>query len=646
MRVWIVALVLTGVVAGWPLGVSAAPTPTPAATTQAKASPSAPAQATTKPTQLAAPTAPSPTPTAPPPTAVPPTSTPVPAKPTTAPATPTAVAATATAPPAQAATQPTQAPTQAATQAPTPAPTAKATAKPATLTGTVHGAVFFDANTDGEINDEESGIERIDVALIAADGTRRTTHTDADGYFGFPGVTPGGYRIEVIPPADKVATTDAGKDVQIAVGVDTPEVNFGLFAPPPEVLAAIRGEVVEPTADAEGEPALSGEESDEQVIALSAVTSLPLRFAEGRDLMAQIGQRVLGDGLVWLGVPFRSQIDGGDFQYVNCGPASLTMVLAGFGLEVGPSQVRDYLNSLIDNFDTDLGTSLDVLSRIGRDAGLTSMDLYSDRGGYRYWSADAVRYHVQQGHPVITLVKYRKLPGHTQSLSDWDHYIVVTGLTPNGFIYNDGAFATTLGYGLEISDIELEYAWENTSIPHHGVALGLSPDKQTLTFPEAPRRARAAARQPEAAQPAAARTSRRLAESDETVRAPLTIAPFPRPSGPLITASDRWQDEAEADFLPLDENTPPMGMTMDPGEQPALEPTPGPGAMFPKIAAVVGALWLLWSVWHTSGRWSRFGDRVLVSAARRSAAWLRERTRSRGPARPMFPEAWGLSDVE
>ena len=90
------------------------------------------------------------------------------------------------------------------------------------------------------------------------------------------------------------------------------------------------------------------------------------------------------------------------------------MVLAGFGLEVGPSQVRDYLNNLIDNFNTDLGTSLDVLSRIGSEAGLTPMDLYSDGGGYRNWSTDAVRWHVQQGHPVITLVKYRNLPGPHQ----------------------------------------------------------------------------------------------------------------------------------------------------------------------------------------------------------------------------------------
>ena len=103
------------------------------------------------------------------------------------------------------------------------------------------------------------------------------------------------------------------------------------------------------------------------------------------------------------------------------------------------------------------------------------MDLYSERGGYRNWSPDAVRWHVQQGHPVITLVKYRNLPGHGQSLSDFDHYVVISGLTPNGFIYNDAAFATTLGYGLEISDVELIYAWENSSIPHHALALGLDP---------------------------------------------------------------------------------------------------------------------------------------------------------------------------
>src|SRR5215510_339653 len=247
------------------------------------------------------------------------------------------------------------------------------------------------------------------------------------------------------------------------------------------------------------------------------------------------------------------------------------MVLAAFGLEVGPSQVRDYLNSMIDNYNTDLGTSLDALARIGREAGLTPMDLYSDQGGYRYWSTEAVRWHVQQGRPVITLVKYRNLPGHGQSLSEFDHYIVISGLTPNGFIYNDAAFATTLGYGLEISDIELQYAWENSSIPHHAVALGLAPDVTKLTFPEAPRMRR----EDTQGDRAQARGARRLAETDEAERAPLTLTPvLPVVTGPLI--AERWQEDPQF-FPPDDPAGAPLGLQIEPSEQSTLEATPGPG---------------------------------------------------------------------
>jgi hypothetical protein len=315
---------------------------------------------------------------------------------------------------------------------------------------------------------------------------------------------------------------------------------------------------------------------------------------------------VLGDGLVWLGVPFKSQMDGGNFQYVNCGPASLTMVLAGFGLEVGPSQVRDYLNFLIDNFDTDLGTSLDTLSQIAKQAGLTPMDLYSDHGGYRDWSTDAVRWHVQQGHPVITLVKYRNLPGHTSSLSTFDHYIVVSGLTPNGFIYNDAAFATTLGYGLEISDVELEYAWDNSSIPHHAVALGLTPDAKSLTFPELPRKPRPIT----AETVGAARNARRLAASDEGPRAPLLLTPMSSvaASPPIALQSrDGWATDPDVDVAPPPEPGLPMGLSLDPGDQPLPpEARPGPGAEVPKLLSIVGVAWGLWIVWSLSGRFARW----------------------------------------
>ena len=466
---------------------------------------------------------------------------------------------------------------------PTPQQTPGAPIAQAQPSGSIHGIAFVDNNATGKLAADNNRLVNAQVSLSLPSGMTITTFSDGDGGFTFSGLPAGVYHVAVTVPQDWVPTTDAGQDVEVTPGDAPSEVLFGMIG------AVAAGLAPDPNAD------------DEQIIALASVTSLPLRFAEGRDLMAQLGTRVLGDGLVWLGVPFRSQMDGGDFQYVNCGPASLTMVLAGFGLEVRPSQVRDYLNNLIDNFDTDLGTSLDVLSRIGSEAGLTPMDLYSDHGGYRNWSTDAVRWHLQQGHPVITLVKYRNLPGHTSSLSSFDHYIVISGLTPNGFIYNDAAFATTLGYGLEISDVELEYAWENSSIPHHAVALGLSPDKKALSFPELPRKPRNAS----PAVVSSGRNARRLALADEAPRAPLVLTPVitATSAGPLL--GERWSDDPNFDLQPPLDPGNPMGLNVEPGDQPELVARPGPGAEVPKLLALIGIPWALWLVWSFGGQIAR-----------------------------------------
>jgi hypothetical protein len=483
--------------------------------------------------------------------------------------------------------------------------------------GGVHGRVFEDIDANAAADPGEGWLADIDVVLTTPRGSQRTAHTAADGTFGFEDLPPGTYHLQVQSTADRVATTGASLDLDVSADAD-PQVWFGLSAPRAAEVDADTSAQDELSADditAQAAAESSGDTDQEQLMAFTAVSSLPLRFAEGRDLMQQVAKRALADGLVWLGVPFRSQIDGGTFQYVNCGPASLTMVLAGFGLEVGPSQVRDYLNQLIDNYDTDLGTSLDVLGRIGREAGLTPMDLYSDRGGYRYWSTDAVRWHVQQGHPVITLVKYRKLPGHSSSVSEFDHYIVISGLTPNGFIYNDAAFATTLGYGLEISDAELEVAWDNSSIPRHAMALGLSPDQKTLSFPEAPR----VTAPPK--ESAAARASRQLALADEVDRPQLTLTPQPRytpvPGVPLITAADHWYSDTE-DIEPAPDGG-PMGLNLDRSSDPALEAAPGPGRAIPTIVGLILSVWLLVGVWSTAGRLIRLR---LPSPARLLAAVL------------------------
>jgi hypothetical protein len=148
------------------------------------------------------------------------------------------------------------------------------------------------------------------------------------------------------------------------------------------------------------------------------------------------------------------------------------MVLGAFGVDVDPPAVREYVNFLSGNLDPDSGTSLDHIARVAREAGLLTLDLYGGRG-YRAWDLDLVRHHISQGHPVITLARYQSLPGNGRSMADTDHYVVITGLSGDDFIYNDAAFAYNTGYGLLISGEDLERAWSFSSNPRHGVAIAL-----------------------------------------------------------------------------------------------------------------------------------------------------------------------------
>lgn len=183
---------------------------------------------------------------------------------------------------------------------------------------------------------------------------------------------------------------------------------------------------------------------------------------------------------LWLGVPFRTQIDGTQFAQVNCGPASLAMVMGAFGVDLDPAAIRDYVNYLSGDYSADNGTSLEVLAQMAREVGL---DTYGVRAR---WSVEAVREHVRAGHPVITLVKYRSLPGHGSSLAEFDHYIVITGLSGDDLIYNDGAFSTDYGFNLLISPRDLERGWSFSSNPRHAVAIGMDNGIQPLQeIPEA-----------------------------------------------------------------------------------------------------------------------------------------------------------------
>lgn len=193
-----------------------------------------------------------------------------------------------------------------------------------------------------------------------------------------------------------------------------------------------------------------------------------LRSTAGGGTTSQLRSLATETSLL-LAVPFRTQIDGTAYSLVNCGPASLAMVLAAFGLDVDPPSLRDYLNSLIGNYDTEMGTSLYVLGRIAREAGLST---FGTSSGFENWTIDDIREQIRAGHPVITLTKYRFLPGRFGSTTDFDHYIVITGMVGEDFVYNDGAYSTEYGYNLVITPSQLKQAWASSSNPRHAMAVG------------------------------------------------------------------------------------------------------------------------------------------------------------------------------
>ena len=100
-----------------------------------------------------------------------------------------------------------------------------------------------------------------------------------------------------------------------------------------------------------------------------------------------------------------------------------------------------------------------------------------------------MRGYLVSGHPVVALVHSRLLPGHAPDEPDTDQAIMLLGMNNNGdqFIYSDPAFASSLGYGLQISGPDLEAAWEHAATPRRGVAFA--------------RRFAAIAGQPSAAEP-------------------------------------------------------------------------------------------------------------------------------------------------
>lgn len=357
-----------------------------------------------------------------------------------------------------------------------------------------------------------------------------------DGRYTIAGLAPGRYEVLVDDSNAWIVTTEQPLSVVVVSRRVTGGVDFGIvprprptighrIAPLPSPIARDRATpapspspapIVEPTPAPSPTLTISGElilaglgmhwlpprPTDPvfvpqlPMVAIPAVDPADDRIRATwelpRHLLGQLQAWVSADS-TWLGVPFKSQIDGSEFADANCGPASLAMVLAAYGFDVHPAAVRDHINYLTGHYALGTGTSLQSLALVAAEAGLTP------RGAGHQWTFDEIRESVRAGQPVITLVKYRDLPGNGASLAEFDHYIVITGVHGDDLIYNDAAFATTYGFNLLISRDALERAWSFASIPGHALAISLDGELRPLAIAPAIVSAAILSGEPEAA---------------------------------------------------------------------------------------------------------------------------------------------------
>jgi len=158
--------------------------------------------------------------------------------------------------------------------------------------------------------------------------------------------------------------------------------------------------------------------------------------------------------------PYRSQLDGAPYAEANCGPTAVGMVLEAFGISVPSRQLRAEALDAQHMYGNGVGTLITALSAVVERHGPSSLDLYAAGGGLYHWTLDDIRAHVQQGHPVVVQVRYRSLPGRGGVYYFGDHYIVITGVVPDGFLYNDPIDIDGLGWDRVMSGDRLRTAMD------------------------------------------------------------------------------------------------------------------------------------------------------------------------------------------
>jgi LysM repeat protein len=173
-------------------------------------------------------------------------------------------------------------------------------------------------------------------------------------------------------------------------------------------------------------------------------------------------------------VPYRGQLDGSAYAEANCGPTSIGMVLESFGINLPLSRLRADTLDAQQMWGNGTGTLMTALAEVVEDHGLRVYDLRRE-GELHRWTLDDLRAQLRLRRPVVVQTRYRALPGREGSYYAGDHYIVVTGVLDDGFLYNDPIDFDGPGWDRVISGDRLDRAMDasDTRFAHAAFASGL-----------------------------------------------------------------------------------------------------------------------------------------------------------------------------
>ena len=183
-----------------------------------------------------------------------------------------------------------------------------------------------------------------------------------------------------------------------------------------------------------------------------------------------------------LDVPYRNQLDGSRYALANCGPTSLSMALAFYGIDASPWDLRVASMQAQHSWVTDEGGYSDRygvfiynLASVPERFGLHADGLWSRDGArtdhLHQWNPPELRREIAADHPVIVEVSYRALPSHSSARTVDDHYIVLRGTVGEDFVYSDPLGLDDASSDEQISEPDLQAAMSAATAPNAAFAL-------------------------------------------------------------------------------------------------------------------------------------------------------------------------------